>query len=136
MRWCVWRSRVDMRMPCACRCCWYGSGASARCRARVLHCVGIARARAMGKKIICGCISLKHVGDASSCIGVASLRAGHSSAATRCFLAVMVASVFFIAVDKNDVEPTSCFLAGFIVYARPFSPTEGSHGTFNPFSVR
>jgi hypothetical protein len=102
------------------------------------------RARACnGHKIICGCISLVNTSAMHRLASALHLCAGHhSSAATRCFLAVMVASVFFIAVDKKRGRRADQRLLVFPslelyhVYARPFSPTEGSHGTFNPFSVR
>jgi len=51
----------------------------------------------------------------------------------------MVASVFFIAVDKKRVDVGLRLLVfppmdAYHLYARSFSPTEGSHGTFKSVS--
>ena len=100
------------------------------------------RARACNwHKIICGCISLVNdVGDASSCIGMHIYAVAHSSAATRCFLAVILASFLYRLLRwLSDVGLFSRLLVSaptesYHLYSRSFSPTEGNHGTYSPFS--
>ena len=93
-------------------------------------------------KIICGCISLVNdVGDASSCIGMHIYAVAHSSAATRCFLAVILASFLYRLLRwLSDVGLFSRLLVSaptesYHLYSRPFASTEGSQGTFNAVSV-
>ena len=100
------------------------------------------RARACNwHKIICGCISLVNdVGDASSCIGMHIYAVAHSSAATRCFLAVILASFLYRLLRwLSDVGLFSRLLVSaptesYHLYSRSFAPTEGNRGTYSPFS--